>query len=480
MRTLVRLVGLVAPAPAVAAGLVAVLVGVTSSAAIVFTAAEAAGASSEQTASWMLALGVGMAVTCVGLSLRHRAPIVTAWSTPGAALLAVGLDGVTMAQAVGAFLFSAALITLSGVTGWFERVMDHVPVPLAAGLLAGVLLQFGTGLFTSMEDDFAVVFTMFAAYLLSRRWLPRYAVILSLVAGGVAAALRGTLDLGGVTPSLARPVFVAPEFSWQVLVSVGLPLFVVTMASQNLPGVAVLRGDGYRVPISPVIGWTGATNLVLAPFGCFGMNLAAITAAICTGPQAHPDRERRYLAGVWAGIFYLCVGVFGATVASLLAALPPPLILGIAGLGLLGTIGGSLASALGDERSREAAVVTFLATASGFTLFGVGSAFWGLLAGALTLAVTSSWRRSRHTASVGGAGQDTEDAREADETAEAAEAVRGKSGGAREATGTPATPIRTADGAHETGGTGQAGEDGTITEGQEPGDPGADSRSARG
>ncbi|WP_026338771.1 benzoate/H(+) symporter BenE family transporter [Nocardiopsis sp. CNS-639] len=449
MRTLVRLVGLVAPAPAVAAGLVAVLVGVTSSAAIVFTAAEAAGASSEQTASWMLALGVGMAVTCVGLSLRHRAPIVTAWSTPGAALLAVGLDGVTMAQAVGAFLFSAVLITLSGVTGWFERVMDHVPVPLAAGLLAGVLLQFGMGLFTSMEDDFAVVFTMFAAYLLSRRWLPRYAVILSLVAGGVAAALRGTLDLGGVTPSLARPVFVAPEFSWQVLVSVGLPLFVVTMASQNLPGVAVLRGDGYRVPISPVIGWTGATNLVLAPFGCFGMNLAAITAAICTGPQAHPDRERRYLAGVWAGIFYLCVGVFGATVASLLAALPPPLILGIAGLGLLGTIGGSLASALGDERSREAAVVTFLATASGFTLFGVGSAFWGLLAGALTLAVTSSWRRSRHTASVGGAWQDTEDAWEAD-------------------------------GAHETGGTGQAGEDGTTTEGQEPGDPGADSRSARG
>ncbi|MFE1471227.1 benzoate/H(+) symporter BenE family transporter [Nocardiopsis dassonvillei] len=477
MRTLVRLVGLVAPAPAVAAGLVAVLVGVTSSAAIVFTAAEAAGASSGQTASWMLALGVGMAVTCVGLSLRHRAPIVTAWSTPGAALLAVGLDGVTMAQAVGAFLFSAALITLSGVTGWFERVMDHVPVPLAAGLLAGVLLQFGMGLFTSMEDDFAVVFTMFAAYLLSRRWLPRYAVILSLVAGGVAAALRGTLDLGGVTPSLARPVFVAPEFSWQVLVSVGLPLFVVTMASQNLPGVAVLRGDGYRVPISPVIGWTGATNLVLAPFGCFGMNLAAITAAICTGPQAHPDRERRYLAGVWAGVFYLCVGVFGATVASLLAALPPPLILGIAGLGLLGTIGGSLASALGDERSREAAVVTFLATASGFTLFGVGSAFWGLLAGALTLAVTRSWRRSRHTASGGGAGQDTEDAREADETAEA---VRGEGGGAREAAGKPATPIRTADGAHETGGTGQAGEDRTTTEAQGPGDPGADSRSARG
>ncbi|MBR8745398.1 benzoate/H(+) symporter BenE family transporter, partial [Nocardiopsis sp. MG754419] len=305
MRKLVRRVRHAFAPSAVVAGLIAVLVGVTSSAAIVFTAAEAAGASSGEIASWMLALGVGMAVTCVGLSLRYRAPVVTAWSTPGAALLAVGLDGVTMPQAVGAFLFSAALITLSGVTGWFARVMDRIPVPLAAGLLAGVLLQFGLGLFGSMENDFVVVFAMFVTYLVCRRWLARYAVLLSLLVGGVASALQGSLRPGEVDLALATPVFVAPEFSWQVLVSVGLPLFVVTMASQNLPGVAVLRGDGYDVPISPVIGWTGATNLVLAPFGCYGMNLAAITAAICTGPQAHPDRERRYLAGVWAGVFYL-------------------------------------------------------------------------------------------------------------------------------------------------------------------------------
>ncbi|MGQ4266906.1 benzoate/H(+) symporter BenE family transporter [Nocardiopsis changdeensis] len=395
MRTLLRFAGSVTPLPAVTAGLVAVLVGVTSSAAIVFTAAEAAGADSGQVASWMLALGVGMAVTCVGLSLRYRAPVVTAWSTPGAALLAVGLDGVTLAQAVGAFVFSAALITLSGVTGWFEKVMDRIPVPLAAGLLAGVLLQFGIGLFTSMEGDLAVVAAMFAVYLAARRWAPRYAVPAALVAGGAVAALGGTLDLSGVVPRLAVPVPVVPEFSWQVLVSVGVPLFVVTMASQNLPGVAVLRNDGYRVPVSPLIGWTGATNLVLAPFGCFGMNLAAITAAICTGPQAHPDRERRFLAGVWAGVFYLVVGVFGATVAALLVALPPTLIAAIAGLGLLGTIGGSLSSALSDERSREAALVTFLATASGVTFLGIGSAFWGLVAGTVTWAVTA--RRGART-----------------------------------------------------------------------------------
>ncbi|MEU4165517.1 benzoate/H(+) symporter BenE family transporter [Streptomyces sp. NPDC026665] len=378
-----------ASAAAVSAGLIAVLVGVTSSAAIVFAAAKAAGAGPRELSSWMLALGVGMGVTCIGLSLRYRAPVVTAWSTPGAALLVSGLDGVTMAQAVGAFIVSAALIVLSGITGWFERVMGRIPVPLAAGLLAGVLVQFGTGLFAGMDGHFAVVFSIFAVYLLGRRLLPRYAIILALAVGVAVAAAQGSLRPGRIRFAFAEPVFTAPAFSWQVIVSVALPLFVVTMASQNLPGVAVLRGDGYdRVPVSPLITWTGSTNLLLAPFGCFGLNLAAITAAICTGREAHEDPERRYLAGVWAGIFYLCVGILGGTVGSLLTALPAALILGIAGLGLLNTIGNSLASAVSDDNWREAAVVTFLATASGVTLLGVGSAFWGLLAGALTAAVT--------------------------------------------------------------------------------------------
>ncbi|MFJ7205091.1 benzoate/H(+) symporter BenE family transporter [Streptomyces sp. NPDC098789] len=395
VNTLATTIRTAAPASAVTAGLIAVLVGVTSSAAIVFTAARAAGADAREVTSWMLALGVGMGVTCIGLSLRYRAPVITAWSTPGAALLVSGLHGVTMAQAVGAFLVSAALIVLSGLTGWFERIMGRIPVPLAAGLLAGVLVQFGTGLFRSMNDHFAVVFALFATYLLGRRLLPRYAIVLALAVGVAVAAGQGSLRPGLVHFALAEPVFTAPAFSWQVIVSVALPLFVVTMASQNLPGVAVLRGDGYgRVPVSPLITWTGTTNLLLAPFGCFGLNLAAITAAICTGREAHEDPDRRYLAGVWAGLFYLCVGVFGGTVSSLLTALPTALILGIAGLGLLGTIANSLSSALSDETFREAAVVTFLATASGVTLLGIGSAFWGLLAGALTLLVTRGFRRA--------------------------------------------------------------------------------------
>ncbi|GGQ50261.1 benzoate/H(+) symporter BenE family transporter [Couchioplanes azureus] len=385
---LARAAGRVMAPSAVTAGLVAVLVGVTSSAAIVFTAAEAAGGTPGQIASWMLALGAGMGVTCIGLSLRYRAPVVTAWSTPGAALMVTGLHGATMAQAVGAFLVSALLITLSGLTGWFERVMDRVPVPLASGLLAGVLVQFGTGLFGALDDDLLVVLPMFLAYLGSRRWLPRYAVLVALTVGVVAAGVDGSLRPGAVRLAVAEPVFTMPAFDAQVIVSVGLPLFVVTMASQNLPGVAVLRDAGYRVPVSPLIGWTGAVNTLLAPFGCFGLNLAAITAAICTGEQAHPDRRQRYLASVWAGVFYLVVGLFGATVAALLTALPAVLVLAVAGLGLLGTIGGSLASALTDERWREPALVTFLATASGVSLLGIGSAFWGLLAGVLTALVT--------------------------------------------------------------------------------------------
>lgn len=377
------------PPSAVVAGLISVLVAVTSTAAIIFSAATAAGASQAEVTSWMLAVCVGMGVTSIGLSLRYRAPIVTAWSTPGAALLAASLHGVSMPQAVGAFVVSAALITLTGLTGWFERLMDRIPVPLASGLLAGVLVHFGIDLFAELETSFGVVLPMLLAYLLARRWLARYAVLLALAAGVVATAITGTLRLGDVDLALGAPVFTMPEFDPQVIVSIALPLYIVTMASQNLPGVAVLRGDGYTdVPLSPVIGTTGAANLVLAPLGCFGLNLAAITAAICTGPQALEDRGRRYIAAVWAGVFYLVVAVFAGTVGSLLGALPESLIVGISGLGLLATISGSLTSTLSDERWREPALVTFLATASGVTLLGIGSAFWGLLAGVATVLIT--------------------------------------------------------------------------------------------
>ena len=373
---------------AVVAGFVTVLVGYTSSAVIVFQAAKASGAGPAELASWMWALGIGMGATCIGLSLRYRVPVVTAWSTPGAALLATSAAGLPMSATVGAFLASSALLVLFGVTGWFERGMSRIPASIGAAMLAGVLLRFGLDLFVAMRTQLALALAMFAVYLLGRRAWPRYAVVGVLAVGTAIAAVTGQLQLDGVHVALARPVWTAPTFSVAALVGVGIPLFVVTMASQNVPGVAVLRAAGYEAtPISPLVAWTGAASLVLAPFGGYALNLAAITAAICMGREAHEDPARRYVAAVAAGAFYLLLGLFAATVGALLEAFPRELVLAVAGLALLGTIGNGLATALRDERQREPALITFLVTASGLTLFGVGAAFWGLVAGGVALLV---------------------------------------------------------------------------------------------
>ena len=372
---------------ALIAGFVTVLVGFTSSAVIVFQAAQTLGASAAEVASWMWALGIGMGVTCIALSLRYRVPVVTAWSTPGAAMLITSAAGVAMPEAIGAFLVSAALITVAGFTGWFERAINRIPLSLASGMLAGVLLRFGLDVFVAMKSQFALAFTMFAVYLVARRAVPRYAVVAALAVGIAIAGGLGLLRVDGLRLELAQPVFTMPRFSLAAMIGVALPLFVVTMASQNVPGAAVLRADGYSVPISPLIGWTGVATLLLAPFGAYALNLAAITAAICTGRTAHEDPSKRYVAAVFAGILYIAIGLFGATVGALFAAFPKELIFAIAGLALLPTIGTGLAVAVAGEREREAALVTFLVTASGVTLFGIGSAFWGLVAGVLALVV---------------------------------------------------------------------------------------------
>lgn len=372
---------------AIAAGFVTVLVGFASSAVIVFQAAQSLGASPEEISSWMWALGLGMGLTCIGLSLRYRMPVVTAWSTPGAAMLIGSVAGLPLSDAIGAFLMSALLIAASGFSGLFERMISRIPASLASGMLAGVLLRFGIDAFAAMKTQLGMVLTMFAVYLLARRLLPRYAVILTLLVGIAFAAGLGLLRVDGLSLELAKPVFTTPTFSLAAIVGIALPLFIVTMASQNVPGVAVIRASGYAIPISPVVGWTGLVNLLLAPFGAFALNLAAITAAICMGREAHEDAARRYVAAIAAGVFYVVVGLFGATVAALFAAFPKELILAIAGIALLGTIGNSLAAALRDEAEREPALVTFLVTASGLSLAGIGSAFWGLLAGVVTLLV---------------------------------------------------------------------------------------------
>lgn len=379
----------------VSAGLVAALVGYSASAVIVFEAARVAGATPAQIGSWMWALGLGMGVTTIGLSLRYRMPVLTAWSTPGAALLITSAAGLPLVETIGAFVVTGVLILLAGATGLFARLYDRIPVALASALLAGVLVRFGLDAFAALETEPVLVAAMLAVYLGTGLVLPRYAVLATLATGLTVAAQQNLLGRFDLPAGLTRPEWVTPALSLAGIVGVALPLFVVTMASQNVPGAAVLRANGYEPPLSPIIAATGIATVALAPFGAFAFNLAAITAAITAGREADPDPARRWAAAVSAGVFYVVVGLFGAAVAGFFAAFPRELIVSIAGLALLGTIANGLTAALRDERSREPALIAFLVTASGVTLWSVGSAFWGLVVGIAAAGSRVAWERGR-------------------------------------------------------------------------------------
>jgi benzoate membrane transport protein len=377
---------------ALVAGFIAMLTGHTSGLVLIFQAGQAAGLDAGLIASWIWALSLGMALCTIGLSLHYRAPIVVAWSTPGAALLISSLPGVSFSEAIGAYLVCALLLTLVGLTGSFERLLRHLPASLASALLAGILLRIASAIFPAAEQQTSLVLAMLFSYLLLKRLQPRYAVLAALVVGSLLAYQLGLLDLSGVPLTLAQPQWTTPSFSLNAIISIGLPLFVVAMASQNIPGLAVLRADGYNVPASPLLSVTGIASLLLAPFGAHGVNLAAITAAICTGPHAHEDPRKRYTAALYCGLFYALTGLFGASLVALFAALPSALVMSVAAIALLGSIGNGLSAALHNPNEREAALLTFMVCASGISFYGIGSAFWGLLAGILTLLIGNAGR----------------------------------------------------------------------------------------
>ncbi|MCV2512203.1 benzoate/H(+) symporter BenE family transporter [Leclercia pneumoniae] len=380
--------------PTVLSGFVAVLVGYASSAAIIWQAAAAAGATPTQIAGWMTALGMGMGISTLLLSWWYKAPVLTAWSTPGAALLATSLQGVTLAETIGIFIFANALILLCGVTGLFARLMKIIPHSLAAAMLAGVLLRFGLQAFSNMDGHLVLCGSMLLAWLAAKAVAPRYAIVATLLVGAAVAGLNGDVVTEKLTLTLVMPQFIAPSFTLTTLISIGIPFFLVTMASQNAPGFATLKASGYPVAVSPLIIATGGLALLLAPWGVYSICIAAITAAICQSPDAHPDPDKRWLAAAAAGVFYLLAGVFGGSITGVMAALPLSWIQTLAGLALLGTISGSLCQALHNERERDAAIVTFLLTASGVTLGGIGSAFWGLVAGGVCYLVLLRPRRA--------------------------------------------------------------------------------------
>ena len=376
---------------AVVAGFIAMMTGYTSSLVLMFQAGQAAGLTSGQISSWIWALSIGMAVCSIGLSLRYRAPITIAWSTPGAALLITSLGGVSYGEAIGAYITCAVLVIICGMTGSFERLVKRIPGSLAAALLAGILFKIGSEIFVAAQHRTGLVVGMLVTYLIVKRLMPRYAVLAALLIGTLISGLLGLLDFSGFALEVAVQVWTTPSFSMAATISIGIPLFVVAMTSQNMPGIAVLRADGYNVPASPLITTTGVASLLLAPFGSHGVNLAAISAAICTGSHAHEDPKKRYTAAMWCGIFYGIAGTFGATLAALFAAFPKELVLSIAALALFGSISNGLTVAMSESKEREAALITFMVTASGMTLYSVGSAFWGIVAGVLTLMILN-WK----------------------------------------------------------------------------------------
>lgn len=371
----------------VIAGLISVIVNYGGTFILVFQAAKSAGLSPELTASWVWAISIGVGITGIVLSWTTREPVITAWSTPAAAFLVTALATTPYAEAVGAYLISAAAFVLLGVSGWFERVIRLIPPGVTAGLLAGILLQFGIGAFAGVSLDPLLAGVLIVGYLVLKRVAPRYAVVGILVLGLMVLLLQDRVDVSGLRLALAAPVFTMPLFSFNALLSVALPLFLITLTGQYMPGMLVLRNDGFKTSANPIVTLTGLGSLLMAPFGSHAFNIAAITAAICTAREAHEQPSKRWIAGVAAGVFYILVGVFGVTLATLFMAFPATFIATLAGLALLGTIGGSLASAMAEAKAREAALITFLAAAANIQLLGIGGAFWGLVIGLVAYAV---------------------------------------------------------------------------------------------
>ncbi|MCO4836884.1 MAG: benzoate/H(+) symporter BenE family transporter [Oceanospirillaceae bacterium] len=371
----------------ISAGFIAPLIGYTSSAAIIFQAANSAGANDAMVTSWFWALGIGMGVSTLALSWFYKQPILTAWSTPGAAILVTSLAGVPFAEAIGAFVVCSVLIILVGITGWFDRVMSFLPKSIAAAMLAGVLMPFTVHMILSLESQLTLVLLMMVTFLISRVMWPKIAVMLTLLLGILVAAIQDLIIWQDVSLQISSPIWTTPQWSLSATIGVAIPLFIVTMASQNVPGIVVLRSHEYNAPASPLITWTGITGFVLAPFGGFAFNLSAIMAAICMGKDVDTDPTQRYRSAIWAGLFIIATGVLAGSLTGLFNSMPQALVVTIAGLALLGTITSSLNTALALEAERIPALITLITTASGVALWGIGSAFWGLILGFIALLI---------------------------------------------------------------------------------------------
>lgn len=360
--------------------LVATFVGFSASVAVVLAATQAVGATPAQAISWIAGLALAQAGAGIWLSWRYRMPIICAWSTPGAALIAA-TSGLDMAAAVGAFLLAAVLMMLTAAFRPLGALIERIPMPVAAAMLAGVIFRFVVAVFDEMRLSPGLVLPLLAVFLVARLISPFLGVIAALLTGialsfglGLASWPAGAFTLSGLE-------FVTPRLDMAAMLGVGIPLYLVTMAAQNLPGFAVLRAAGYQPPTAASLFVTGLASFLTAPFGAHMVNMAAISASICTGPDTHPDPAQRWKAGVLYGLAYLAVAACAGLLLALIVAMPKALIVAVAGLGLVGSLTGALGQAMSSDRERFAAVIAFAVAASSLTLFGVGSAFWSLVAG---------------------------------------------------------------------------------------------------
>ena len=374
---------LLAPVPlqTVIAAFTTVIVGFGSTILLVVEAARVLGANPEQSASWAAALCFGMAVTTLFLSTRYRMPVITAWSTPGVVLVATSAAGISFAEALGAFLFAGVLMCLTAAFRPLTRFIEKIPAPVAAAMLAGVLLRYCLNVPGALTASPLLVGPAVLFYFAVRLWHPMLAMPAAVAAGLGLATLTGSMDPACCQVGITWLAWTTPEFEFASLIGLGLPLYLVTMASQNLPGFAVLRQAGYEPPVTPALWTTGLASIVLAPFGAHAVTMAALTAALCTGEDCQPDPKERWRVAQPYFVIYMLLGLFAATMVQVLASMPKPLITAIAGLGLLSPLMNALPTMTRERRQIEASVIAFLVTASGVSALHIGSAFWGLAVG---------------------------------------------------------------------------------------------------
>ncbi|HGH6024993.1 TPA: benzoate/H(+) symporter BenE family transporter [Vibrio mimicus] len=375
------------------AGFTTVLVGYTSSVVIVIQTATASGANPVQIESWLLTLGVVMGLTSLIYSWVYKTPILTAWSTPGAVMLAATAGQYSLPVVIGAFMFSGVLIALTGMIAPLTRALSKIPVPLGTAMLGAILLPFCAKAFTPLTNTPVLFFLLFTSYLLAKHFAPRYTMLILLITSIGCAIALGSFTDTDLSLSIATPLWVEPEFDWLALLNLALPLYLITMLSQNLPGIAMMKSYQYDAPIKPILLGTGLTNMLAAPFGGFSVNLAAISAAICMAEEVDSDKTQRYRAVLWAGVFYLLAGIFAAAVVNLFLVLPQPISAMLAGLALLGTLMMCLHTAFKTDEYREPALFTFIITLSGATLFGMSATLIGLVVGLVYLRLSATSKK---------------------------------------------------------------------------------------